>query len=51
MRMLEARRSAVLMRVTARSMDDVANAAEHFASDLSAFVSDQHLLVSDGAQA
>jgi 3-oxoacyl-[acyl-carrier protein] reductase len=33
------------------SMDDVANAAKFFATDLSAFVSGQQLLVSGGAPA
>jgi 3-oxoacyl-[acyl-carrier protein] reductase len=33
------------------TMDDVANAAEYLAGDLSAFVSGQHLLVSGGAPA
>lgn len=32
------------------TVEDVANAAEYFASDLSAFVSGQHLLLSGGAQ-
>ena len=31
--------------------DDVANAAEHLAGDLAAFVSGQHLLVTGGAPA
>jgi 3-oxoacyl-[acyl-carrier protein] reductase len=33
------------------TLDDVANAAEYLASDLAAFVSGQHLLVSGGAPA
>jgi len=33
------------------TLDDIANAAEYLASDLSAFVSGQHLLVSGGGPA
>jgi 3-oxoacyl-[acyl-carrier protein] reductase len=33
------------------TLEDIANAAEYLASDLSAFVSGQHLLVSGGAPA
>jgi 3-oxoacyl-[acyl-carrier protein] reductase len=33
------------------TLEDVANEAEYLASDLSAFVSGQHLLISGGAPA
>jgi 3-oxoacyl-[acyl-carrier protein] reductase len=33
------------------TLKDVANAAEYLASDLAAFVSGQHLLISEGAPA
>jgi 3-oxoacyl-[acyl-carrier protein] reductase len=45
---LESAASANPMGRMAR-VEDVANVAEFFASDLSAFVSGQHLLISGGA--
>jgi NAD(P)-dependent dehydrogenase (short-subunit alcohol dehydrogenase family) len=45
------KRSLADVTMSMGTMSDVANAAEYLASDLSAFVSGQHLMVSGGAPA